>query len=1092
MKKRIVSLLMVFSLIVGLLPTVAMGAKSSTDVAYAVTGGNIYFDKSTGTVTYCDKNVTVADIPETIDGVKVTGIGVYTFYGCSDLTSVSIPSGVTSIEDDAFHLCYNLTAITVDQSNTEYCDKDGVLFNKDQTVLVAYPNAKATSYTIPSSVKSIGSYAFCDCSDLTSVSIPNSVTSIGDWAFSECSGLTSISIPNGVTSIGDDAFLGCSNLTSVSIPNSVMSIGDSAFYNCSGLTSVSIPSSVTSIGDWAFSECSSLTSVNIPGSVTSIRKGAFCGCSSLTDVYYSGTEAQWKAINIDNVYNYNDDLLSATIHYNSGGASDELKVTSVVLMNNEKSDPGFLLQGDARALVMQVASPIQLGTGNIYVKDSSTDQVIASAQVCSGYNIQITPKDNVYEVDVYLKDLFGASFPSGKTFYIAFNDGVFVDPVTKQPYRGFSTKSTCTISTYPVEIWGFTNTDMVTSIIPVSTYEKFFPHLIAKIFQSFDDGSNGQCFGMAITAGTATCGFPYYKTFASNRTINSLYEISDKNTYNEKLSMTAAEYISLSQVAQKTLDFNKRLKESKNNFSGLRDAVLAYQNGSGGPVVIGLDGSHALLASYIVETDDRCDIYAYDCNFPTDNVVLHLYKQNGEYKTWKVINYTKGRTYGYNEKVCYLVVDNSVIEKLNTVDESHTALINDNGRYDLLSCGIRPDFSITGNNNQTAVVLKGEILSEDLELCFPIMNINDGKDNPQSNSLFWVLNDTPITFKADGDENALTDISLTGSNESINVKVDASATVTLATSNCKNRDDFLAKVEASSSVSAEMSVLYLSEGSEYLVSTSGDISDVATTDLRSSAVIFDGLSNHSITVQHEDDVKTIGVPEQFQDSPVYVSISESEKEGTCVVTLSSDLDSDGTPDKTIHQSLLSDSSSSEPTQPETPFLDLLPTDYFYAPVRWAVENGITTGVSATAFAPMDVCSRAQIVTFLWRAAGEPEVTFGNGFADVAADAYYAKAVAWAVEKGITTGTSDTTFSPDAPCTRAQAVTFLWRCAGEPEAETGSAFSDVIDKDYYAKAVAWAAEQGITTGTTDTTFSPSDPCTRAQIVSFLYRDRVETA
>ncbi|MBR4132094.1 MAG: S-layer homology domain-containing protein [Oscillospiraceae bacterium] len=167
-----------------------------------------------------------------------------------------------------------------------------------------------------------------------------------------------------------------------------------------------------------------------------------------------------------------------------------------------------------------------------------------------------------------------------------------------------------------------------------------------------------------------------------------------------------------------------------------------------------------------------------------------------------------------------------------------------------------------------------------------------------------------------------------------------------------------------------------------------------------------------------------------------------------------------------------------------------PSQYYYDPVYWAFDHNpqITKGTSDTKFSPDAGCTRAQAVTFLWRAAGEPEpASSTNPFEDVIESDYYYKAVLWAVEKGITTGTSATTFRPDHTCTRAQIVTFLWRNADKPEPSSSTnPFTDVKDGDYFAKAVLWAVENGITTGTSATTFRPENTCTRAQIVTFLYR------
>lgn len=170
----------------------------------------------------------------------------------------------------------------------------------------------------------------------------------------------------------------------------------------------------------------------------------------------------------------------------------------------------------------------------------------------------------------------------------------------------------------------------------------------------------------------------------------------------------------------------------------------------------------------------------------------------------------------------------------------------------------------------------------------------------------------------------------------------------------------------------------------------------------------------------------------------------------------------------------------------SPFGDVSTDAYYYEAVKWAQKKGITGGIGNDLFGPNQPCTRAQIATFLWRAAGSPEPKNMSSFSDVPTDSYYAKAVAWAVENGITTGTGDGKFSPNAPCTRAQSVTFLYRASGSPAVSDSAVFADVEANAFYADAVAWAVANGVTNGTTSSTFSPDNGCTRAQIVTFLYR------
>ena len=250
----------------------------------------------------------------------------------------------------------------------------------------------------------------------------------------------------------------------------------------------------------------------------------------------------------------------------------------------------------------------------------------------------------------------------------------------------------------------------------------------------------------------------------------------------------------------------------------------------------------------------------------------------------------------------------------------------------------------------------------------------------------------------------------------------------------------------------------------------------------------------------------ITIPGKTENGTVTVSPRSAEKGDTVTITVKPDsgyqLDDLTVTDKNGKELKLTDKGNGKYTfimpaskveikatfvkEVETsPFSDVSTSAYYYEAVKWAQEKGITGGIGNGLFGPNQPCTRAQIVTFLWRAAGSPVVNYAMNMTDVAEDAYYAEAVRWALSEGITTGTGDGKFSPDATCTRAQSVTFLFRAIGKL-VDSKAEFSDVLTDSYYANAVAWAVENGVTNGIGDGLFGPDNSCTRAQIVTFLYR------
>jgi hypothetical protein len=255
---------------------------------------------------FSHSGVTDVTIPD-----SVTNIGAFTFSLCTNLTSIIIPDSVVFVGDQAFSFCSSLTGaalgrnvatvgyalfracnklttVTVSALNTNYISVAGVLCNKSQTILVAYPPGKSGSYAITNTVTSIGSYAFGTCAGLTGVTIPNSVTNIGMNAFDSCTSLAHIAIPNSVTSIGAEAFYSCDSLAAITVPDSVTYFGNNMFASCLNLTNVIIENGVSNIPEYTFYNCTRLTTVTIGNSVTNIGYSAFANCINLTGVYFTG------------------------------------------------------------------------------------------------------------------------------------------------------------------------------------------------------------------------------------------------------------------------------------------------------------------------------------------------------------------------------------------------------------------------------------------------------------------------------------------------------------------------------------------------------------------------------------------------------------------------------------------------------------------------------------------------------------------------------------------------------------------------------------------------------------------------------------
>lgn len=458
----------------------------SNNKNYCTVNGVLYdIDKT----RLCSYPATKEDSSFIIPDTVVT-IGERAFGGCRNLVNIEIPDSVDTIEDYAFSVCSNLTDINIPNSMTNI--GNGVFSECDSL----------TNVTIPESITSIGAFAFNDCSSLTNITIPNSVANIGDAAFQSCSSLTDITIPNSVTSIGSHIFNKCTSLTGIDILGNITVIDNGAFSECSSLTSITIPDSVTAIEANAFSYCDNLTSINLPDSLTSIGDYAFSDCEKLADVYYAGTEEQWKKIEISDWDNGNDNLINATIHYNSTGPEkpDTIPVTGITLdktaltmeVKTTEQIKATVLPADTTSTISWTSSNEKVAivdnTGKVTALTKGTATITAAADGIKAECVVTVTADDVYTITF---DTDGGTLAAG----ITNPDYVIKGETYKMP--GASK------SRYTLKAWAIGSKDSQTQAKANDVYTFTEDTTVYAIWQ-YNGGGGGSHGGSSRPSGTTT------------------------------------------------------------------------------------------------------------------------------------------------------------------------------------------------------------------------------------------------------------------------------------------------------------------------------------------------------------------------------------------------------------------------------------------------------------------------------------------------------------------------------------------------------------------------------------------------------------
>lgn len=1034
---------------------------------------------------------------------------------------------------------------------------------------------------IEDGVWNTGEYSFSDCTNLTEVELASSVTTIGDGAFSGCTGLTSIRFPDTLDHIGSGAFSGCTGLTELAFPNSLEDIGSWAFARCTGLTEVVFPAHA-SVGTQAFTACEGLRKVVLPDK-NAVGQSAFAFCTSLTEVYwplgltsadqyfhngsghltvyYEGSREDWDNIGVP--YLGQKIPEGTTVHYNcetplrpgngeepdsdTGNTPSTQPVPTSFIPTPILDDPTCMEEGVSVSWTLPLVVPgethtvdgfyilrktaggsyqrvgqvgeythlyadtsVQEGqtytyTVQAYYQDRTGDYdqsgktitwessplSISEVNISGGY--PMLPLQGKSEVLLTLKEPLPERYLEGGTFtgsvrlvagdrLLANGTEVAYEPEYMDLYATFSPgagghfppnteaeiqvlnaegrvigRAPC--KTY-FQQWAVANFSSSDAPVPERLiylmlwgensdgwgYETRADQLVGRGAQP---GKGGFCFGMALAVSLVnwlgTYDFGAYDIL--DETGDTVQKLAQVDMEGEFTGINAVEFIQLCHIAQYLWPIQDALDENKWDYSGLLKEIDRYKAGECPMPIAWISAtdsktkdksSHALGAyDYRLDGGDAY-ILCYDCNLPGVRKELKLsnYKDSGSAAwSFETLGWQGSQQGNSDNYFTYYTPDKDNDIFIYAEQSDSAVLLSASDQNTLKQVEVTSGLKLT-----TISYLASSYLTADAD--------------PFSGGMAWLTGKGTLTLPEATGETTLADGAAVYS-----VKGAGGWSSELS-------EGTVTQLSAQGEGIALSCTYYTEDGDRVEVSFAGDAGnngkDVSMS-RTGDTVRFSGGESGTVTVTYENGKTWTEQVEPGKDLSV---TADGKNEPSTNGAISQ------VPDSVRF------------------FDDISPDDYFYDAVVWAVEHGVTTGTGPNTFSPYRPCTRAEVVTLLWRALGLDEGSVrstDNPFADVDDGDYFRDAVLWAAEYGITTGTDERHFSPDKACTRAEVVTFLWRSHFPMEVvmDEGS-FRDVNAWDYYALPVNWAVKEGITTGTGEGTFSPNMVCTRSQVVTFLYR------
>ena len=993
----------------------------------------------------------------------VTSIGYRAFYGCSSLTSITIPEGVTSIGNSAFYGCSRLASLffngdapTID--TTAFIDVNAVAF---------YPAGNATW---ESKKLDYGGTLYWSAMELNTEIIATSICGENMmWQLSKGGVLTIkgsgtfkdftlwesykpmiqqviFSAAIEVPTIPANSFYRYQHLRTITLPDSVTSIGDYAFSSCSSLTSITIPKGVTSIGYWAFSDCSSLTSITIPEGVTSIGNWAFYGCTSLTGIWVGKCNPNYS--NDENGVLYNKE--KTRLIQCPGGLSGTYAIPDSVTSIGDYAFYGCssltsIIIPDSVTSIGNRAFMDCTSLTSVTIPDGVTSIGDKAFSGCSSLT-SITIPESVtsigYRAFYGCSSLTSITIPNGVT------------SIGSDAFYGCSSLTSITIPNGVTSIGSdaFSGCSSLTSIIipdsVTSIGNRAFMDCTSLTSVTIPDGVTSigdKAFSGCSSLTSIT--IPESVTSIGDKAFGSCNSLKVVAFLGEKPSINSSAFAGVTADAYypESLDSDSSWKKSGalSGYGGMLNWKPWYTLGDN------LFCEHVLEDTVVPPTCTwgytlhKCACgYSYRTDFEpgsghdmiTDAAVPATCTETG-------------LTEGSHCSRCDYKIAQEVTPKLGhdmITDAAVPATCTETGLTEGSHCS-RCDYKIA----QQATPKLGHDMITDAAVPATCTETGLTEGSHCSRCDYKIAQE--VTPKLGHD--MITDAA-----------VPATCTETGLTegSHC-SRCDYKVAQQTTPKLGHDWGdpVYEWADDHSAITATRVCKRDPDHTETEGGVVTSAVTKEATYDAEGEITYTAAFSNPAFEPQTAVVSLPCLERPA--------------------------------PTPAENPFTDIRESAYYHDPVLWAVANNVTNGTSAATFSPDEGCTRAQVVTFLWRAAGKPDPASSESpFSDVKEDAYYYNAVLWAVEKGITNGTSDKTFSPDETCTRAQIVTFLWRYEEQPApAGTNNPFADVKPNAYFGSAVLWAVEKGITNGTSATTFDPEDTCTRAQVVTFLYRDIVKS-